>query len=148
MSAPVVAMAGGVRSQSQLEWEEMNTVAPRLTAVAARYLDQIALSLRPGSVVVIDRSLRTFCRYLIEEHPETTSFRVVARPQIEGFKAHLGAHITEKGKPLSPNSRRQCLSVLRVFFDRIIEWEWDDGPPGPRSSAATCPRRTNRCPSS
>lgn len=129
MSAPVVAMAGGVRSQSQLEWEEMNTVAPRLTAVAARYLDQVALSLRPGSVVVIDRSLRTFCRYLIEEHPETTSFRVVARPQIEGFKAHLGAHITEKGKPLSPNSRRQCLSVLRVFFDRIIEWEWDDGPP-------------------
>ncbi len=129
MSAPVVAMAGGVRSQSQLEWEEMNTVAPRLTAVAARYLDQIALSLRPGSVVVIDASLRAFCRYLIEEHPQTTSFRVVARPHIEGFKAHLGAHITEKGKPLSANTRRQRLSVLRVFFDRIIEWEWDDAPP-------------------
>jgi len=129
VSAPAVAVTGGAPSQSQLEWEEMNTVAPRLAAGAARYLDQVALSLRPGSVVVIDATLRTFCRYLIEEHPETTGFGAVARPQIEGFKAHLGAHISEKGKPLSANTRRQRLSVLRVFFDRIIEWEWDDAPP-------------------
>jgi site-specific recombinase XerD len=118
----------------------MNTVAPRLAAVAARYLDQVALSLRPGSVAVIDRSLRTFCRYLIEGHPEITSVSAVGRSQIEGFKAHLGAHITEKGKPLSPNSRRQCLSVLRVFFDRIIEWEWDDAPPRSSIFASDMPK--------
>jgi len=129
VSAPVVAIANGARSQSQLEWEEMNALSPRLAAVAARYLDQIALSLRPASVVVVDGALRSFCRYLIEEHPEITSFSAVGRPQIEGFKAHLGAHITEKQKPLSANTRRQRLSMLRVFFDRIVEWDWDDAPP-------------------
>jgi integrase len=130
VSAPkVVAPASGALSQSQLEWEQMNALAPRLASVSARYLDQIALSLRPASVVVVDKALRGFCRYLIEEHPEITSFNAVGRPQIEGFKAHLGARITEKGRPLSPNTRRQHLSMLRVFFDRMIEWEWDDAPP-------------------
>ena len=129
MSAPVVAVAGGALSQSQLEWEEMNVLSPRLASVSARYLDQIALSLRPASVVVVDMALRSFCRYLIEEHPQITSFRAVGRPQIEGFKAHLGDHITEKGKSLSANTRRMRLSMLRVLFERMIEWDWDDAPP-------------------
>jgi site-specific recombinase XerD len=140
VSAPVVAVAGGAPSQSQLEWEEMNALSPHLAAVAARYLDQVALSLQPASVVVIDASLRNFCRYLIEDHPKTTSFSAVARPQIEGFKAHLGAHITEKGKPLSSNTRRQRLSMLRVFFNRIIEWEWDDAPPRSPIFASDMPK--------
>ena len=131
MSAPVVARAGRARprSQSTLEWEQMQMVAPSLTSVAARYLDQIALSLRPGSVVVADAALRSFCRYLIEDHPQITSFSAIGRPQVEGFKAHLGAHITDKGKPLSASTRRMRLSMLRVFFDRLIEWEWVDAPP-------------------
>jgi hypothetical protein len=40
----------------------------------------------PGSVIVVDTTLRQFCRYLVDHHPDTTSFAQVARPQIEGYK--------------------------------------------------------------
>jgi integrase len=103
-------------------------MAPGLASVSARYLEQIALSLRPGSVVVADATLRTFCRYVLEEHPKTKSFSAVGREEIEGFKARLGAHVTEKGTSLSANTRRQRLGMLRTFFDRIIEWDWADAP--------------------
>ena len=129
MSAPAVVAVDGARTLPQLEWQDMNAVAPRLASVSARYLDQIALSLRPGSVVAADVALRTFCRYVIEEHPTITSFGTVGRTEIEGFKAHLGKWVTEQGKPLSINTRRQRLGMLRTFFDRIIEWDWDDAPP-------------------
>ena len=129
MSAPAVVTVDGARTLPQLEWQDMNAVAPRLASVSARYLDQIALSLRPGSVVAADVALRTFCRYVIEEHPTITSFGTVGRTEIEGFKAHLGKWVTEQGKPLSINTRRQRLGMLRTFFDRIIEWDWDDAPP-------------------
>lgn len=128
MNAPAAVAAGLAPSQPELEWRQINTKAPRLAAASARYLEQIALSLRPGSVVVADASLRFFCRYLIEEHPKTKSFKAVGRAEIEGYKASLSKRITPQGKPVSPNHRRQRLGVLRTFFDRIIEWDWEDAP--------------------
>ena len=48
MSAPaaVTATAGAVAARAG--WAELVVAAPRLAATAARYLDQIGLSLRPG----------------------------------------------------------------------------------------------------
>jgi len=100
-----------------------------LAVTAGRYLEQTALSLRPASVVLADASLRFFCRYLVEEHPKTTSFTAVGRAEIEGYKANLARRITPQGRLVSPDYRRQRLGMLRTFFDRIIEWDWDDAPP-------------------
>jgi integrase len=104
-------------------------VTPGLARTADRYLDQIAVSLRPNSVIVADAALRMFCGYLNQHHPDTTSFSMVGRDQIEGFKLSLAARITPKGTPASPNYRRQRLGTLRTFFDRIIEWDWPEAPP-------------------
>ncbi|MGI8808454.1 MAG: tyrosine-type recombinase/integrase [Acidimicrobiales bacterium] len=115
-------------SSSEREWAEIAEAAPTLAATAAAYLDQIALSLRPGSVVVADSNLRLFCRYLLADHPDTRCFAAVGRAQVEGFKAWLGARMTPRGTAPSPNTRRHRLGMLRTFFDRIVEWDWPDAP--------------------
>jgi integrase len=130
MSAPetIAAETIAAPNQSQLDWDRIGAVAPQLAVTSARYLDQVALSLRPGSVVVADAALRMFCAYVVEHHPDTTTFAAVARPEIEGFKKALAGRITAKGTPVTSNYRRSRLGTLRTFFDRIIEWGWPDAP--------------------
>ena len=123
-NAPVVVAL----SAAEREWAALVVAAPRLAGTSARYLDQVSVSLRPASVIVADASLRQWCRYLVEHHPEVTSFAQVGRPEVEGFKRALADHITPKGTPASPNYRRQRLGTVRTFFDRIIEWDWPDAP--------------------
>ena len=127
MSAPAAVAAGLAPSQSELEWDRSNAKAPRLAATSAGYLEQIALSLRLGSVIVTVASLRFLCCYLIEEHP---------RPRAQGrrpnrdrrLQSESGAAHHTAGPARQPNHRRQRLGVRRTFFDRIIEWDWDDAP--------------------
>ena len=54
-----------------------------------RYLDQIALSLRPSSVRSADGMLRRFAGFLIANHPEISGLVDVERVHIEAFKRHL-----------------------------------------------------------
>ena len=128
MSAPAAVAAGAAPSQSELDWSRIGSVAPQLAATSARYLDQISVSLRPGSVVVADAALRMFCSYVTEAHPDTAGFADVGRVEIEGFKATLAERVTAKGTPVSPNYRRSRLGTLRTFFERIMEWDWSDAP--------------------
>ena len=139
MTAPAAVAAGLEPRQSELEWAQIARRAPALAATAERYLAQIALSLRPSSVVVADATLRIFCRYLLDEHPRTRRFKAVGRAEVEGFKAFLVRWRTDQGRPLAPNTRRHRLGMLRTFFDRIVEWDWDDAP-------ARCPIFTSDLP--
>ena len=75
-----------------------------------------------------DEVLASFCAYLVCEHPEVKSFADVGRRQVESYKAHLVARGTAWGTPLKPNTRRLHLGMVRVFFDRIIEWGYPDAP--------------------
>ncbi|MBV9410858.1 MAG: hypothetical protein JO148_04640, partial [Acidimicrobiia bacterium] len=49
-----------------LEWNLVVAHAPQLAATAWRYLDQVALSMRPSSVEVADNTLRGFGGYLVD----------------------------------------------------------------------------------
>ena len=140
MNAPALVAAGLAPSSSEVEWRIITAQAPGLAATSGRYLDQISHSLRPGSVTVADATLRIFCRYLIDEHPDATTFARVGRTEIEGFKTALGARVTRKGTLVSPNYRRQRLGTLRTFFDRMIEWDWPDAPARTPIFAADLPR--------
>ena len=63
--------------------------------------------------------------------PNTTIVTVaeIRRDDIEAFKVWLAAQPGNKpATTLSFNTQRQRLGMLRVFFERIIEWEWDDAP--------------------
>lgn len=110
------------------EWDLVVVQAPLFAVTAWRYLDQLAVSMRPATVDVADNTLRCFARFLVVEHPDLVGFADVRRAHVEGFKLFFVAHITAAGKPPARNTIRQRFGMLRSFFDRIIEWDWDDAP--------------------
>ncbi|MDH4116332.1 MAG: hypothetical protein OEX04_11590 [Acidimicrobiia bacterium] len=57
----------------EFDWPQIAAAAPVLAATMLRYLEQIALSLRPASVVSADGMLRRFSGYLVENHPDVTA---------------------------------------------------------------------------
>ena len=107
-------------------WAPIAERAPALAATAWRYLDQVALSLQPTSVLAADRALRNLAGYLADAGVE--NFATVTRADIEGFKSWLSASGTDRGRAPARNTIRQRLGMVRSFFDRIIEWDWPDAP--------------------
>jgi len=119
----VAAEASSVRrSQSQREWQRIAAARPTLADTAARYLAQLALSLRPASVIVADAALRQLCLYLLDAQPQVSGFADVTRVEIEAFKLHLAARPGRLAN-VTANTLRQRLGTLRTFFDRIGEWD-------------------------
>ena len=111
-----------------------------MTAVAARvrrsqlddtiddYLAQISLSLRPRSVVSAAGILGRFAGFLHDVHPDVVCVAQVGRREIESYKAWLRARRGRAG-PAAVATVRAALSTLRMFFERVIEWGWEDAPP-------------------
>ncbi len=74
----------------KFDWPQIAAASPVLAATMLRYLDQIALSLRPSSVVAANGMLRQFAGFLTTEFPEIGGLVDVDRHHIEAFKRHLG----------------------------------------------------------
>ena len=110
------------------DWDVVLAHAPRFAVTAWRYLDQLAVSMRPATVDAADNTLRCFAGFLVSAHPELVGFVDVKRVHVEGFKLFFVAHVTAAGRPPARNTIRQRFGLLRSFFDRIIEWDWDDAP--------------------
>lgn len=112
---------------SHQEWATLSVRAPQLAATIRRYLVQLTTFLAPGSVDVADSTLRQFARWLLD----ATDVRVVAdirRADIEDFKVWLAAQPGSKTPTLAKNTQRQRLRMIRIFFERLIEWDWPDAP--------------------
>jgi len=112
------------------DWPQIAAVSPVLAATMLRYLDQIALSLRPTSVVAANGKLRQFAGFLTTEFPEIGGLVDVERHHVEAFKRHLGTRLSrnDTGQPLSPVTIRLTLGTLRTFFERVSEWDYPDAP--------------------
>ena len=110
------------------DWDVVVAHAPVFAATAWRYLDQLAVSMQPATIDVADNTLRCFAGFIVTTHPELAGFVDVRRVHVEEFKLFFVAHITAAGKPPARNTIRQRFGMLRSFFDRIIEWDWDDAP--------------------
>ena len=110
------------------DWDIVVAHAPEFAVTAWRYLDQLAVSMRPATVDVADNTLRCFARFIVAEHPDLVGFVDVRRAHVEAFKVFFVAHITAAGRPPARNTIRQRFGMLRSFFDRIIEWDWPDAP--------------------
>ncbi len=115
-------------SADEQAWAEVAQDAPLLAGTARRYLAQLAVSHRPGTVAATSASLRRFCLHLVYEHPEIDGFADVGREHVESYKLALAVHVTAKGTPLKVNTLRMRLGMLMSFFDRVIEWDYDDAP--------------------
>ena len=128
LAAP--AQPGTVRSGArEFDWPIIAETAPVLAATMLRYLDQIALSLRPASVVSADGMLRRFAGYLTTSHPEINGLVDVQRAHIEAFKRYLPTRPGKNGRPpLSETTIRMTLGTLRTFFERVSEWDYPDAP--------------------
>lgn len=95
-----------------------------------RSLDQLAVSLRPGSVAAIDTTMRLFAGFVADHDPGVVGAADVARSHIEAFKLWPAARPGRRGRRGATNTTISMrLGHLRSFFARIIEWDYPDAPP-------------------
>lgn len=121
-------------------WEPIETAAPLLAATMLRYLEQIALSLRPGTVGQADTSLRAFAGWLTHHHPQLDTIAAIRREHIEAYKTWLHRQDGYHGRTLSVATISHRLGDLRSFLDRITEWGWPDAPDRPLIFLGDFPR--------
>ena len=115
-------------SRSAAEWAQIAPAAPQLAATMRRYLGQLATFLAPRSVEVADSVLRQFACWLLAA-TTVQAAASVRRDDIEDFKLWLAERPGGVAGRLSASTYRQRLRTLRMFFERIIEWDWPDAPP-------------------
>lgn len=111
------------------EWDAIAATAPVLAATMLRYLDQIAVSLRPATITAAEVILRRFGGFLTDNHPDVDGLADVQRRHIEAFKRYLPTLPGRSGRPpLAETTIRITLGTLRTFFERITEWGYPDAP--------------------
>jgi site-specific recombinase XerD len=115
------------RSGPAAEWAQIAPAAPQLAATMRRYLGQLGTFLAPASVAAADSVLRQFARWLLATTTVTTA-ATISRDDIEDYKVHLAARPGYGTGRLSASTCRQRMQTLRMFFERIIEWDWPDAP--------------------
>jgi site-specific recombinase XerD len=115
------------RDASNREWAELSAAAPLVVATMRRYLIQLTTFLAPRSVEVADGTLRQLARWLTAN----TEVRVVSdikRSHIEDYKVWLAAQPGVTRPTMAKNTQRQRLRMIRIFLERLIEWDWPDAP--------------------
>jgi site-specific recombinase XerD len=110
------------------DWPTLDIAAPALTSTMRRYLDQLTCVLRAGSVGNADQALRALAAFLVEHAPEVTGVADINRRHIEDFIRWLAARAGRSTARLAPATLAHRLGTLRMFFVRIIEWNWPDAP--------------------
>ena len=115
------------RPGSDREWPELSVQAPHLVVTMRRYLLQLTTFLAPRSVDVADATLRQLARWLLTS-TDVKGVGDITRTNIEDYKVWLGAQPGSKGPTLAKNTQRQRLRMIRIFFERLIEWDWPDAP--------------------
>jgi len=100
-----------------------------MAATMTEYLAQIAVSSRPGTVSAADLSLRCFAEHVLEVDPACVCVADVTRRHVESYKLALAARPGKvAGKPVAVATVRHRLGMLRTFFERVIDWDYDDAP--------------------
>ena len=110
-------------------WDQLAARQPLLAATMRRYIAQQTVTLAPSSIVSISNSLVRFGVWVIAHDPSVSGAADIGRSHIEAFKLKCITDVHfATGQPLAPNTIRQRLRLMKVFFDRIIDWEFDDAP--------------------
>ena len=112
---------------SDHEWAALAVTAPVMTATMRRYLVQLSTFLAPSSVIVADHTLRQLAGWLTER-TEVTAAAAITRSHFEDYKVWLAARPGTQAATLAKNTQRQRLRMIRIFFERLIEWDWPDAP--------------------
>jgi len=128
---PAVALVAdqplAARSAQEISWPQIIVAAPQMAATMARYLDQLAVSARPATVLAVDLTLRQFAGCVTATDPTCRTMAQVTRGHFEDYKRWLARRPGKHGA-LSTTTISGRLGLLRTFFERIIEWSYDDAP--------------------
>jgi len=117
-----------VGGRPEVTWAELAARAPLMVATMASYLDQLEVSARPSTVADAELTLRLFTHRVTAADLDCVTVAGIGRVHIEDFKRWLVARPGKSGKGMSTLTIRHRLSTMRTFFERIMEWEYDDAP--------------------
>ena len=73
-------------STVEFPWDAIAAVAPQIVTTMASYLDQLAVSSRPGTVEAYELTLRQFAGQLVAHDPTCRSVAQIERRHIEHYK--------------------------------------------------------------
>ena len=118
------------RTSFEKQWKD---IPPGIAAPVLRYLQQMGLSLRPGSAYQEKTRLFRFFSWLAQDYPKIARIEHIQRCHIEAFKEYIRwAPLQHKsngaGDVLCSSTRYHFLSALYYFFIRISEWQWPEAP--------------------
>jgi integrase len=116
------------RAKKLFEWEEIFARAPRMASTMVRYLDQLRVSARPSTLRAYDDALRMFAGHITTADPACRSVAAIEHRHIEAHKTWMASRPGHGGGRLSPTTISHRLCLLRTFFERIIDWDYDDAP--------------------
>ena len=111
----------------EITWVELAGRAPQMVSTIARYLDQLAVSARPATVNAVELTLRQFADRVTASDPECQAMALVKRAHFEDYKRWLARRPGRNGT-LTATTISSRIGLLRTFFERIIDWDYDDAP--------------------
>ena len=120
--------ASARRTSPRVRQREWVSVPVRLAETLQGYVEQMRVTLRPGSMPHIERALREFALWLRDEAPEVRAVRDLRRVHIERYKRHVAQKPNRRGGRLSKRTVAGELSTLRICFERLAEWDGEDAP--------------------
>jgi integrase len=135
-----------VLATKEFPFTEIELRAPLMVTTISRYLDQLAISSRPTTVAATSDALRFFAGQATRDDPDLVSVAGLERRHIEAHKSWLAARPGKKDQRLSPVTICHRLGFLRTFFERIIEWGYDDAPDRQLVFAGDFPERDEPLP--
>ncbi len=148
MSALVATIEPWIpETASDREWVVLAAICPQASATIGRYVQQLSTFLAPHSVELADITLRQLVRWMAAE-TDATTVAGIARTHMENYKLWLSVQPGTSDGHLAKNTQRHRLRTIRIFPERLIEWDWSDAPTRTRSSMGTSLPAATHCPSS
>jgi site-specific recombinase XerD len=114
--------------QAAVRAREWASVPAWLADTLQGYVEQMRVTLRPGSMPHIERTLREFALWLRDHAPEVMAVRDLRRAHIERYKRHVAQKPNRRGGRLSKRTIAGELSTLRICLERLGEWDGEDAP--------------------
>jgi site-specific recombinase XerD len=112
----------------EVTWAEIATRAPQMAFTMNRFLEQLAVSARPNTVDAYSLVLRFFAGRVTAADPACVRVATIERRHLEDYKRWLADRPGKKTPKLTTTTIRHNLGLLRTFFERIIDWDYDDAP--------------------
>ena len=125
LGAPPRRRSADESAERSRQWA---SVPSRLGATLQGYVEQMRVSLRPGSVVHIERVLREFALWLAAHAPEVAAVSDLRRAHIERYKRYLAERPNSRGRRPAKRTLAGDLGTLRICLERLGEWQGEDAP--------------------